>query len=165
VQSSDRKQFLLQEAVESLALHGDMMTISFTMRTVLLIRSQVQFPGQCSSTVHYKFRRTVLIIKSPVQFPEGHSCSPDNKFSSQKDSCSSSHVFSSQQDSAAYSATSSFHMTVLLIRLPFHSPKGQCCSSGRQFCSQKDSAAHPVASSAPRRTVLLIRSPLQLPEG
>lgn len=120
------------------------MTNSFTIRTVLFIRSQVQFPGLCSS-FGCKFRRTVLLIKSPVLSPEGQCCSPDNKFSSQKDSCSSSHLLRSQKDSAAYSATSSVHRTLLLLRSPFHPPEGQCSSSGRQFSSQKDSVALSVS--------------------
>jgi len=127
----------------------------------------------------------VLLFWSPVQFPEGQWCSPDNKFSSQKDSCSSSHLsvpsktvlpiqpplqftghccssgyhFIPQKASAAHPVASSVpRRTVLLIRSPVQFPEGQCFSSGRQFSSQKDSAAHPVASSVPRRTELLIRS-------
>lgn len=106
-------------------------------RTVLLILSQGQSTGQCSSS-SYELRRTVKLIKSPVHFPE-------------RQCCSSGHLFSSQQESVVYSVISWVHMTLLLIQSPFHSPVGQ--------------PAQPVVSSVPRRTVLLIRSTFPLLRG
>jgi hypothetical protein len=98
------------------------VTISIPTRTVLLIRSPF-----------HSSQRTVLLIRSQVQFPEGQCCSFGHKFSSQK-------------DNAAHPVTIKFPEGQLLIRSPVQFPAKQCCLF-------------------PTRSVLLILSPFQFPEG